>query len=619
MVNYATWFTETAKLTADDRTILLSSYAFDLGYTSLYPSLLNGCVIHIADKERVQNPEALLAYLGEHQISFIKGTPSLFRMMLHAAPDHWRKACEALRLVVLGGEPMHAEEMRSFLQTYPHVQVLNHYGPTETCVGAVAGFVDAEQLADRSSVPVGKPISNDKIYVLDSQLQAVPVGVPGELFISGAGLARGYLHRPDLTEERFLTNPFVDGERIYRTGDIVRLLPDRRVEFLGRADYQVKIRGYRVELEEIESHLLLHPSIRQAAVICNDGQTLIAYIVSEEELTLTALRDYLAKKVPDYMIPAQFAVLDQIPLTQNGKVDRRALPDIEGIINLETEYTAPLDQVEQDLIQIWEQVLRIKGVGTHYNFFDIGGNSMSLIQVHSLIEPLYASVTVTNLFAYPSISQLAAYIRQTAFQDQNPVIQAIPYPEQYFAVDAGLSNGTLNFTIEGERLASLQEIAENMQVNQSELMLALFLYLQAELTEQDQITIPTIAGWNDNINLVTIELSQMEQISDLFRIVQTQLKEAEAPNYPLIDLAFMKTAKTENGLIPGFMRRNASISEMRFAEKCDLLLVLHEHPMHLYVECMYNARLNKAKILEMMQQYVQIIQSLVEQLEPSKG
>ena len=389
MVNYAAWFTETAKLTADDRTILLSSYAFDLGYTSLYPSLLNGCVIHIADKERVQNPEALLAYLGEHQISFIKGTPSLFRMMLHAAPDHWRKACEALRLVVLGGEPMHAEEMRSFLQTYPHVQVLNHYGPTETCVGAVAGFVDAEQLADRSSVPVGKPISNDKIYVLDSQLQAVPVGVPGELFISGAGLARGYLHRPDLTEERFLTNPFVDGERIYRTGDIVRLLPDRRVEFLGRADYQVKIRGYRVELEEIESHLLLHPSIRQAAVICNDGQTLIAYIVSEEELTLTALRDYLAKKVPDYMIPAQFAVLDQIPLTQNGKVDRLALPEIEGIINLETEYTAPLDQVEQDLIQIWEQVLRIKGVGTHYNFFDIGGNSMSLIQVHSLIEPLY--------------------------------------------------------------------------------------------------------------------------------------------------------------------------------------------------------------------------------------
>lgn len=617
MVNYVTWFSEIAKLTADDRTILLSSYAFDLGYTNLYSSLLNGCVIHIADKDLVRIPEALLAYLGDHQISFIKGTPSLFRMMLHASSDHWRNACETLRLMVLGGESMNAEEMRSFLQTYPHVQVINHYGPTETCVGAIAGFVDPEQLADRISVPIGKPINNNKVYVLDSEFQVVPAGVPGELFISGAGLARGYLHRPELTEERFLTNPFVEGERIYRTGDIVRLLPDRRVEFLGRADHQVKIRGYRVELEEIESHLLLHPSIHQAAVICKDSQSLIAYIVTEEELTLTALRDYLAEKVPDYMIPAQFAVLDQIPLTQNGKVDRRALPEVEGIA-LEARHTSPLDQIEQDLVQIWEQVLGIKGVGTHYNFFDIGGNSMSLIQMHSLIEPMYAGVTVINLFAYPSISKLAEYIRQTTYQDQEPKIQAIPYPEDYFAADRGLK-GTLNFTIEGEWFASIQDAAGNMRLNQSELMLALFLYLQAELTEQDQITIPAITGWNDKIHFVTIDLRKMENLSDLFRIVQDQVKEAASPNYPLIDPAFMKTVKDKSDLIPGFMRRSASTSEMRFAEKCDLLLVLHEHPTHLYVECMYNARLNKAKILEMMQQYVQIVQSLAEQLEPSKG
>ncbi|MBM7584496.1 tyrocidine synthetase-3 [Bacillus pakistanensis] len=619
MVNYVSWFTEMAKLTADDRTILLSSYAFDLGYTSLYSSLLNGCVVHIADKDLVRIPEALLAYLGDHQISFIKGTPSLFRMMLHASSDHWRKTCETLRLVVLGGEPMHTEEMRSFLQTYSNVRVINHYGPTETCVGTIAGFVDPEQLVDRSSVPVGKPINNNKVYVLDSELQAVPVGVPGELFISGAGLARGYLHRPDLTKERFLTNPFVDGERIYRTGDIVRLLPDRRIEFLGRADHQVKIRGYRVELEEIESHLLLHPSIRQAAVICKDSQSLIAYIVTEEEPTLTALRNYLAKKVPDYMIPEQFAVLDQIPLTQNGKVDRRALPEVEGIIGLEMEHTTPLDQVEQDLVQIWEKVLGIKGVGTQYNFFDIGGNSMLLIQMHNLIEPMYASVTLTDLFAYPSISKLAEYIRQTRYQDHKLNIHAIPYTEEYFAMDKGLSNGTLNFTIEGELFKSIQEIAENMQLNQFGLMLSLFLYLQAELTEQDQITIPTLTGWNDKIHLVTIDLSKMEQISDLFQIVQAQLKEAASPNYPLIDLEFMKIVKEENALVPGFMHRSASTSEMRFAEKCDLLLVLHEHSTHLYIECMYNARLNKAKMLEMMHQYVQILHSLVEQLELSKG
>ncbi|MBD2871901.1 amino acid adenylation domain-containing protein [Paenibacillus sp. IB182493] len=617
MVNYVAWFTETAKLTADDRTILLSSYAFDLGYTSLYSSLLNGCAIHIADKDLVRIPEALLAYLGDHRIRFIKGTPSLFRMMLHASFEHWRKACETLRLVVLGGESMNAEEMRGFLQSYPHVQVMNHYGPTEACVGAIAGFVDPEQLADRVGIPVGRPINNTKIYILDSEFQAVPAGVPGELFISGAGLARGYLHRPELTEERFVANPFVDGERIYRTGDIVRLLPDRRVEFLGRADHQVKIRGYRVELEEVESHLLLHPSIRQAAVICKDSQSLVAYIVTEEELTLAALRDYLAEKVPDYMIPAQFAVLDRIPLTPNGKVDRRALPEVAGIA-LEAPPTPPFDQIEQDLVQIWEQVLGIKGVGTHHNFFDIGGNSMSLIRMHSLIEPVYAGVTVIHLFAYPSISKLAAYIRQTASQDQTSNIEAIPYPEDYFAADQGLK-GTLNFTIEGEWFASIRDAAESMRLNQSVVMLALFLYLQAELTEREQITIPAITGWDGRIHLVTIDLRKMEKLLDLFRIVQDQVEEAASPKDPSMDPAFMKIAKDEHALIPGFMSSSASASEMRFAEMCDLLLVLHEHPTHLYAECMYNARLNKAKIIEMMQQYMQIVQSLAEQLEPSKG
>ncbi|MCA0756969.1 amino acid adenylation domain-containing protein [Paenibacillus sp. N4] len=617
MVNYVTWFTEMAKLTADDRTILLSSYAFDLGYTSLYSSLLNGCVLHIADKDLVRVPEALLAYLGDYQISFIKGTPSLFRMMRHASPDQWRKACETLRLVVLGGESMNAEEMRSFLQTYPHVQVMNHYGPTETCVGAMAGFVDPEQLADRINVPVGTPIHNNKIYILDSEFQVVPAGVTGELFISGAGLARGYLYRPELTEERFLTNPFVEGERLYRTGDIVRLLPDRRVEFLGRADHQVKIRGYRVELEEIESHLLLHPSIHQAAVICKDNQSLIAYIVTAEELTLTALRDYLADKVPDYMIPAQFAVLDRIPLTPNGKVDRRALPEAEGLA-WEARHTTPLDQIEQDLVRIWEQVLGIKGVGTQDNFFDIGGNSLSLIRLHSLIEPLYAGVTVINLFAYPSISKLAAYIRQTIYQDQKSEVRAIPYPEDFFAADKGLK-GVLHFTIEDEWFASIGDAAESMQLHLSEFMLALFLYLQAELTEQEQITIPAITDWNGKIHFVTIDLRKIEKLPDLFRIVQDQVKEAASPNDPLIDPASMQIVKDEHELLPGFMRKSASASEMTFAEKCDLLLVLHEHPTHLYVECMYNARLNKAKILEMMQQYVQIIQSLAEQLEPSKG
>ncbi|WP_274651223.1 non-ribosomal peptide synthetase [Paenibacillus humicola] len=616
MVNYVAWFTETAKLHAGDRTILLSSYAFDLGYTSLYSSLLNGCAIHIADQDLVRNPEALLSYLGEHKISYLKGTPSLFRMMLHVASRHWQETDRYLRLVVLGGEAMNAEDVRGFLQTHPQVQILNHYGPTETCVGAIAGFVDSEQLANRNHVPIGKPINNAKIYILDDELQAVPAGIPGELFISGAGLARGYLHRPDLTKERFVPSPFVEGERLYRAGDIVRLLPDQQIEFMGRVDHQVKIRGYRVELEEIESHLLQHPSIHQAAVICSDRQSLIAYIVAEEAFTLAALRDYLAKKIPDYMIPAQFAAVDRIPLTPNGKIDRRALPEIEEMIGMETEPSSPMDQVERDLIQFWEQVLGMKGVGVHTNFFDIGGNSMSLIQLHSLIEPKYLSVTVTHLFAYPSISKLAAFIRQSAFQGRQPGIQAIPYAEEYFAGANGL-DGTFHFTLDGKLYARVFDMAGNMQLEPSAVMLALYLYLHAELSEQNQVTIPTITGWNDNIRFVTIDLSRVEQISDLLQIVQAQLNEADSQND--VRLSLMGPVSEKHALVPGFMRNRGLDLEKKFAEHCDLLLVLHEHPEHMEVECKYKARLNKAKVLEMMQQYVQIVQAMAEQFEPSIG
>ncbi|WP_455072794.1 phosphopantetheine-binding protein [Paenibacillus caseinilyticus] len=278
-----------------------------------------------------------------------------------------------------------------------------------------------------------------------------------------------------------------------------------------------------------------------------------------------------------------------------------------------------MDQVEQNLVEIWEQILGTKGVGTHYNFFDIGGNSMSLIRMHVLIEPMYACVTVTHLFAYPSISRLAEFIRQTTQQEQVPVVQAIPYAAEYFAADRGQSGGTLSFNLEGELLASIQEATQSLQLKAPEIMLALFLYLQAELTEQEQITMPVIAGRTSKIQLVTLDMGRIEQISDLFRMVRVQLKDAAAAHAGLMDLDFMRFARREQALVPGFMCTGASTLEMRFAEKCDLLIVLHEHPAQIYVECMYNARLNKAKITEMMQQYVQVIESLVEQLEPSKG
>jgi acyl carrier protein len=306
--------------------------------------------------------------------------------------------------------------VRRAARRLPHTELINGYGPTEgttfTCCHRIPG-----EPGEETSIPIGRPIINTQLYILDERLQPVPIGVTGELYVGGAGVGRGYLNRPELTAERFLPDPFSaePGARLYKTGDLARYLPYGNIECRGRTDHQVKIRGFRIELGEVESVLSQHHAIRESAVVAReDGpndKSLVAYMVAAEDVALTPseLRSFLKQKLPDYMIPSAFVMLNALPLTPNGKVDRRALPDPGEIRSASEEtYEAPRTPVESLIAEIWQDVLHVNRVGVHDNFFDLGGHSLLCLPVMTRLEKqLGVRITPRDLILQ-TLGQLAA-------------------------------------------------------------------------------------------------------------------------------------------------------------------------------------------------------------------
>ncbi|MGB7606207.1 MAG: condensation domain-containing protein, partial [Lutisporaceae bacterium] len=313
---------------------------------------------------------------------------------------------------------------------------VNNYGPTENTVVTTSFVVDKEY----DNIPIGKPIANTQIYIIDKETKLQPIGVPGELCIAGESLARGYLNNPELTAEKFIENPFVKGQRLYKTGDLARWLPDGNIEFLGRIDKQVKVRGYRIELGEIENQLLSYNDIKEAIVIAKEDKQnnkyLCGYIVAAREDIISDLRKHLAKELPEYMIPAYFIQLDQLPLTANGKIDIKALPEPDDSMSTGIEYAAPTNEIEEKLVVIWQEVLGIEKVGINDNFFELGGHSLKATNMLSRIpKELHASISFKMLFMAPTIKEIAKILQPIA-KNTYPEIEATEEKEYYPASSA---------------------------------------------------------------------------------------------------------------------------------------------------------------------------------------
>jgi len=416
-VNLMAWLKRVHSVTPADRATQLASPAFDASIWEVWPYLAAGASVHIVDEETRVSPLQLLQWLTTKRISICFLPTPLAEAVLEKP---WPSGV-ALRALLTGGDKLH----RSPLKTLPF-RFVNNYGPTEnsavTTWAPVATGIDSHV-----PLPIGRPIDNNQLYLLDRHLNPVPIGVFGELFIGGDGLARGYFRRPELTAEKFIPNPFSNepGTRLYKTGDLVRYLADGNIEFLGRIDHQVKIRGFRIELGEIEAVLGQHPAVREVVVVARkesrSDKRLVAYVVPNQGLSpsTSELRNFLKNKLPEYMVPSTFVMLDALPLTPNGKVDRRALPALDGARpELDGTFVAPRTQAEAMLAGIWAEVLKLEQIGVRDNFFELGGDSILGLQIIARANQTGLRLTPKQLFQHQTIAELAAAAGAT------PTIQA---------------------------------------------------------------------------------------------------------------------------------------------------------------------------------------------------
>ena len=393
--------------------ILLPSIAFDSSVATIFWALCAGAKLVVPGADRGGDPRHIGALVAQHAIRSWLSVPTLFSLAL----DEVSEQLASLHTVVLAGEsfsPVLTKKSRRLLAEC--TSIYNEYGPTEATVWASVARIRSD-LNENDTISIGRPIWNTQVFVLDAMLQPVPVGVPGELYISGAGLARGYLNRPDLTGERFVANLFgAPGSRMYRTGDRVRWLPDGSLDFLGRADDQIKIRGFRIELGEIEASLLRHPAVAGATVIAREDRSgkiqLIGYVVPGDSTPdPVALRRALAEQMPDYMVPAAIVVLEALPLTPNGKLDRKALPAPDFIPSITR---APRTPTEEILTRLFSEILSLERVGIDDNFFDLGGDSIGSIQVVARARKAGLALKPKDIFQYQCVAALAAVAQPVA-------------------------------------------------------------------------------------------------------------------------------------------------------------------------------------------------------------
>lgn len=395
------------------------SHAFDFSVWEIWGALLYGGKLVVVPYLLSRAPEEFYELLSRERVTVLNQTPSAFRQLIHAESRAAASKAPPLRLVIFGGEALEMENLRPWFnrQGDQKPRLVNMFGITETTVHVTYRPLAQSDLASGSRI--GIPILDLDVYVLDEELQPAPIGVPGELYVGGAGLGRGYLHRPELTAERFIPHPFSaePGARLYKTGDLARWLPERDLEYLGRRDDQVKIRGFRVELGEIESVLAEHPAVREAVVLAREedpgDKRLVAFLAAHETApTANDLRNFLREKLPEYMVPAAFISLPAFPLTANGKIDRKTLAGMEvRQTEDETEFEPPRTPLERTIAQIWERVLGVPKVGLDGNFFELGGNSLLIIQVHDkLRSALEKNFPITKLFQYPTVRALSRYL-----------------------------------------------------------------------------------------------------------------------------------------------------------------------------------------------------------------
>jgi amino acid adenylation domain-containing protein len=423
--NRLLWMQDTYRLNQGDSTLQKTPFSFDVSVWEFFWTLINGARLVIAEPGGHRDSTYLVNTIIKENITTLHFVPSMLQVFLLTKGV---EDCQSIKRVICSGEALAVDLQERFFSKL-ECELHNLYGPTEAAIDVT--YWHCQPNSSLKTVPIGRPVANTQLYILDKYLQPVPMGVAGELYIGGVQVARGYFNRPPLTAERFIRNPFAIGQ-MYKTGDLVRYLPDGNIEYIGRIDYQVKIRGFRIELGEIENTLTSHDDIREAVVIAQtdhlNNKHLIAYIVTnDQQPTSQQLKAYFKQVLPEYMVPSTFVILDSLPLNNNGKVERQSLPQVEiSAINSNKNYTAPRNDLERQLVQVWSEILRITKIGVRDNFFEIGGNSLCAIYLMTAIEQRFGrELPLAMLFANGTIEELAEILQKDAVIDTSSPIVAI--------------------------------------------------------------------------------------------------------------------------------------------------------------------------------------------------
>ncbi|TAL42098.1 MAG: amino acid adenylation domain-containing protein, partial [Methylovulum sp.] len=429
VTNLVHWFTTKFQLNSRDRVLIVSPFSFDLTQKNIFAPLIIGGQLHLPTSTHY-DPNHLCKIVEEQKITWLNCAPSAFYPLLEPNDEHRFLKLASLRYLFLGGEAIVFSRLKAWLDfTDGRTKLVNGYGPTECTAICAAYLLEHDREAPSSrTIPIGKPIYNCKVFILDKNLALLPIGVPGELCIAGIGIGSGYLNRPELTAEKFVEiELFGKSVPIYRTGDLAKWLPDGNLEYLGRIDHQIKLRGFRIELGEIDAVLGQHPDIQQ--VVTNlyeaDGdKRIVAYLTTaQDNFSSDELRNWLKAKLPDYMVPSHFMVLDSLPLTPNGKIDRKALPAPERKLEMlsgNDEYPAAQTATEQALAEVWQNILNVGRIGRHDNFFELGGHSLLLAQlIHRIEADLKVQPVMRELFSAPTLSTQAAYLDACLLTQKN--------------------------------------------------------------------------------------------------------------------------------------------------------------------------------------------------------
>lgn len=561
VTNFITGMKDKIDFNSKKTILAVTTICFDIFVLENILPLTVGMKIIIADENQQLDPSELNNLIIDKKVDMLQTTPS--RMELILSNEIGRRSISNVKEIMVGGEPI-TNKLLNSLKAATSAKIYNMYGPTETTVWSTLN-----ELTNTDTITIGCPIANTQIYIVNNDLQLLPIGVVGELCIAGNGLARCYHKRPELTAEKFVHYSFENGKTnesdfqlMYRTGDLARWLPNGEIEFIGRKDTQVKIRGYRIELEEVEKVLAEHEKVSRCAVLVKNSaegnKNLVAYYVSNEEIPYRELYSFLLQKLPHYMVPGSFIHIAMLPLTPNGKLDKTKLPDPCSYLCSENKKNIlPETKLQKNIADIWSKVLNKNIMGVNDNFFEIGGNSFSLVIMHSKIDKLYpGKVSVADVFANPTIAKLSDYISGQLINENKDIkIPLIKLPEKYFSnMNVNTSADTLVINLDNELCDKVLILCKKYNIELPEFALAIYLYLLLEAAECNTVCAHVLSSCKDEARQVNADLDKVSSMEDFFLQVKREYNSSSRDStYELKKIMTVGVQKEKLEILPVFI------------------------------------------------------------------